>query len=75
VFDDPQVRHRNMLVEVDHPVAGRVKQVGIAIKLSDTPGSIRSLGPYLGQHTDEILSGLGYSPEQIAQLREKGVVV
>lgn len=75
VFRDPQVLHRNMIVEIDHPVVGKVKQVGIAIKLSDTPGTIRNLGPYLGQNTDEILSGLGYSPEEISRLREKGIVV
>jgi crotonobetainyl-CoA:carnitine CoA-transferase CaiB-like acyl-CoA transferase len=74
VFTDPQVLHRHMLVEVGHPEIGKVKQIGIAIKLSETPGSIRSLGPYLGQHTDEVLAKLGYSSQDIAQLRQKGVV-
>ncbi len=74
VLKDPQVRHRQMVVELDHPVAGKIPQIGIAIKLSDTPGSIRSFAPSLGQHTEEILQGLGYQPEAISALRQKGVV-
>ena len=74
VFEDPQVKHREMAVELDHPQAGKVTQAGVAIKLSDTPGSIRSFAPALGQHTDEVLSDVGLSADQIAQLREKHVV-
>lgn len=74
VFEDPQVRHRNMAVELDHPQAGKVTHAGVAIKLSDTPGSIRSFAPSLGEHTDEVLSGVGLSVERIAELREKRVV-
>lgn len=74
VFQDPQVRHRRMAVELDHPVAGKVTQAGVAVKLSDTPGSIRSFAPALGQHTEEVLKGLGYSSEAISALRQKGVV-
>ena len=74
VFQDPQVRHRQMAVELDHPVAGKVTQAGIAVKLSDTPGSIRSFAPALGQSTEEVLRSIGYSAAQIAELREKRVV-
>lgn len=74
VFADPQVRHRKMATEVDHPQAGKVTQIGVALKLSETPGSIRSFAPYLGQHTEEVLEELGYSPQDIAQLREKQVI-
>ncbi len=74
VFADPQVQHREMTVELDHPQAGKVTQAGVAIKLSDTPGSIRSFAPALGQHTDEVLGDVGLSAQQIAQLREKHVV-
>lgn len=74
VFEDPQVKHRQMAVELDHPVAGKVTQAGIAVKLSDTPGSIRSFAPSLGQHTDDVLRGIGYSDAKIAELREKRVV-
>ena len=73
-FQDPQVLHRKMVVEVDHPRLGKVKQVGIPIKLSETPGSIRSVGVPLGEHTREILSGLGFSEQEIASLRDKGAV-
>ena len=48
--------------------------MGIAIKLSDTPGAIRSLPPSTGEHTDEILTGLGYSEQEIGGLREQGVI-
>ena len=73
-FQDPQVLHRQMVVEVEHPKVGKVKQVGIPIKLSNTPGSIRSLGVPLGAHTDEILSNLGYSQQEIATLRNSRAV-
>jgi len=55
-------------------VAGKVTQAGVAVKLSDTPGSIRSFAPSLGQHTEEVLHDLGYSNAKIAELREKQVV-
>ena len=74
VPDDPQVKARKMIVEVEAPGGQKVRQVGISAKLSDTPGSIRSLAPQLGQHTDEILGGLGYSKEQIQKWREEGAI-
>jgi crotonobetainyl-CoA:carnitine CoA-transferase CaiB-like acyl-CoA transferase len=74
VFDDPQVRHRQMLLEHHTDTVGKVHQAGIALKLSDTPGQVRRLGPTLGQHTTEVLTALGYSSEDIAQLRASGVV-
>jgi len=74
VFGDPQVLHRQMVIEVEHPTLGRVKQVGIAPKLSSTPGKVRSLSPLPGEHTDEILRGLGYDPEEIENLRQQGIV-
>ena len=61
LFDDPQLKHRQMVPHLSHPEMGEVPQVGIAIKLSDTPGSIRGFAPWKGQHTDEILAELGYS--------------
>ena len=74
VVNDPQVRQRQMVIEVEHPTEGKVKQVGIAIKLSDTPGKVRSLAPALGEHTEETLKGLGYSEQKIGQLRQEGVI-
>jgi crotonobetainyl-CoA:carnitine CoA-transferase CaiB-like acyl-CoA transferase len=74
VPNDPQVRARKMIVELNGPGGQKVKQVGISVKLSDTPGSIRSLAPQLGQHTDEIVGALGYAKEQIARWREEGAI-
>jgi len=74
VFSDPQVLHRQMVIEVEHPTLGKIKQVGIAPKFSSTPGKVRSLAPLPGEHTDEILQGLGYKREEIENLRQEGVV-
>jgi crotonobetainyl-CoA:carnitine CoA-transferase CaiB-like acyl-CoA transferase len=71
---DPQIRARNMIVEVETPTGEKVKQVGISIKLSETPGSIRSLAPKLGQHTEEVLGELGYSKNDIERWRENGAI-
>lgn len=74
VFQDPQVRHRQMVVEQTHPVAGRIKQTGVPIKLSDTPAQIRTAPPTLGQHTDAILKELGLAPHEVRVLRQDRVV-
>ncbi|MEE9531812.1 MAG: CaiB/BaiF CoA-transferase family protein [Syntrophobacteria bacterium] len=75
VFSDPQVKARAMIEEVPHPTAGTVKLVGTPMKLSKTPCKTMLHPPLLGEHTDEILQDqLGFSPEQIQQLREKGAV-
>ena len=74
VYDDPQVQAREMMVETDHPVAGRVKNIGIPIKLSETPGRFQRPAPTLGQHTDEVLTELGCSDDEIDKLRTGGAV-
>ncbi len=74
VFEDPHTIAREMMVEMDHPVEGRVKGLGIPVKLSETPGEIRRPAPLLGEHTEETLSGLGYSEEEIADLRERKII-
>ena len=71
---DPQVLHRQMVIEVDYPPEGKIKQVGIAVKLSDTPGKVRSSPPLLGEHTEETLAGLGYSKQKIDELRQQGII-
>ncbi|MCF8565301.1 CoA transferase [Alicyclobacillus tolerans] len=73
-FSDPQVLARDMLQTVDHPKAGIVEQIGIPIKLSETPGSIRTAAPELGEHTRLVLEQLGYSTQEIEALKGKGVV-
>ena len=74
VYADPQVRAREMMVETEHPIAGRVKNIGIPIKLSETPGQFQRPAPTLGQHTNEVLTELGCSPEEIDKLRVDGAV-
>ena len=75
VVKDPQVQAREMLVEVNHPSVGRVTVPGVPIKLSETPGSVRTPAPCLGEHTAEILTGwLGLSTEEIEGLRARGVI-
>ncbi len=74
LFNDPQVQHRQMLLEHQSPRLGTVRQVGIGVKLSDTPGRVRNLGPRLGQHTEEVLSQLGYRPREIDRLRQSHVI-
>ncbi|HYB55937.1 MAG TPA: CoA transferase [Alphaproteobacteria bacterium] len=58
LFADPQLRAREMVVEVEHPSAGRMKTLGVPIKLSETPGSVRRPAPRLGEHTAEVLAAL-----------------
>ena len=71
---DPHNRARQMVVEVEHPRLGSVRQVGIGPKLSETPGRVRTTAPRAGQHTDEVLVSLGYTREQIEGLRTSGTV-
>ena len=70
----PQVAHRNMIQEVQHPTIGSMKVLGVPMKLAETPGSIRMAPPLLGQHTIEVLNDLGYSDQEIQQLRESDVI-
>jgi formyl-CoA transferase len=61
-------------VEIEHPTAGTVKNIGIPVKLSETPGAIRMPAPTLGQHTDELLVAFGYAEADIRRFRKNGVV-
>lgn len=74
VIEDPQVIARKMIVEVEHPIAGKLKTPGIPIKLSDTPGKIRNVSPILGEHTAEILKEiLEYDNEKIEELKRENI--
>lgn len=73
-FADPHVVARDMVVDVADPRYGTVRQAGIAIKLSETPGQIRHVGPVPGEQTDTVLEALGYSADARAQLRHAGTV-
>jgi crotonobetainyl-CoA:carnitine CoA-transferase CaiB-like acyl-CoA transferase len=68
------VRAREMVVELDQPGAGPVRQLGMPIKFGRTPGQVRAPGPVLGEHTDEVLAGLGYSDSEVAALKDSGAV-
>ena len=74
IFADPQVLHREMVKELDHPKAGKIKVTGIPIKLSDTPGEVETAPPVLGQHTQEVLTELGYSDQDLEKLKQENVI-
>jgi len=74
VVNDPQLLSRDMFPEFEHPTEGKVRQLGMPIKLSETPAKFRSFAPFIGQHTEEILQGLGYSEQQIEELRKSGAI-
>lgn len=69
---DPQMYANDYIVEFNHPARGSEKRVGIPVKLSRTPGAIRSPAPELGQHTEEVLLELGYTWQDIEKLRMEG---
>ncbi|MFX0137867.1 MAG: CoA transferase, partial [Candidatus Hodarchaeota archaeon] len=72
--EDPQIKARNMVVEMDHPRFGKIQNIVSPIKYSRTPLKIRELAPKLGQHTKEILKSLGHSDEEIRDFKKKGVI-
>ena len=73
LIDDEQVTSNQLVVELDHSVAGRLKMVAPCVSMSDTPLEATSASPALGEHSSEILSGLGYTGEEIQRLRDGGV--
>ena len=74
MFDHPQVLAEGLVTTLEHPVVGRYRTMTKPIKLSDTPGPEQSAAPTFGQHGDEILAEHGFTPAQIAALRERGIV-
>ena len=75
VFQAPQVLQRDMLIEVDHPTAGKVRMAGIPVKFSVTPAAVRMPPPLLGEHNDEILkTWLGMSTASIDELKKEKVI-
>lgn len=74
VLTDPQVLHREMVLETNHPTIGKLKMLGFPMNFSETPCSIRLAPPLLGQHTTEILNELGYTGEDIKVFKEKGII-
>lgn len=74
MLENEQYQAREAIVELPHPVFGKVKMQNAFPKLSETPGAVRWPGPDLGQHTDEVLAEVGLSADEVAGLRAKGVV-
>jgi formyl-CoA transferase/CoA:oxalate CoA-transferase len=75
VFDDPQLAAREMATDINHGTVGPLRILGTPLKLSATPGCLRTPPPVLGEHTDRVLTGdLGMSREDVAALRSRGVV-
>jgi|AP82_1055514.scaffolds.fasta_scaffold10918_3 crotonobetainyl-CoA:carnitine CoA-transferase CaiB-like acyl-CoA transferase len=74
VFSDPQLLHRKMFVEMPHPTLGSIKQTGLPIKFSLTPGALDRHPPLLGEHNGELLKELGYSEADIQRLTEQEVI-
>jgi len=73
IAEEPSLRKTGTIVEVDHPVRGKYLTVGNPIKLSDSPTDV-TRSPLLGEHTEEVMAELGYSPEQIGALRATGAI-
>jgi len=72
-FEDPHVKARELLLHVDHPVEGRIPQLGFPVKFSATPGRITAPPPTRGEHTREVLRSLGLTDERIDELKRQGV--
>ena len=74
--DDPQIAENKMIIEWEHPVAGKIRTTGIPFRLSETPGGVFMPPPALGQHTNDILRDVGgYEEGEIEELRSMGAVV
>ncbi len=73
-LNDPHVRARDMVVEIDHPIIGPMKTLGLPLKSTGELTAIRKPAPWLGQHSDEVLKSIGYGKQDIAGLFESGVV-
>ena len=74
VYADPHVQSREMAVPLEHPKSGSIHNIGVAVKLSDTPGSVRTPAPILGQHSEEVLTQFGYADKDVAAFRDAGVL-
>jgi len=74
VLADPQLAARHMVEQVNHPTLGPISVTGVPVKLSDTPGAVRSAPPTLGQHTEAILGELGFRREEVEAFRRGGTV-
>lgn len=71
-FDSEHGKHRQMKIEIDHPLEGKIPNIGFAVKMQGTPQQIRRHPPLLGEHTQEVLEQAGFTPQEIESLKEQG---
>jgi crotonobetainyl-CoA:carnitine CoA-transferase CaiB-like acyl-CoA transferase len=74
LFADPQIQARQMVAEIEHATIGALRVLGLPVKLSDTPGAVRTPPPRLGEHTDAVLHDFGFSDDAIADFRRQKVI-
>jgi crotonobetainyl-CoA:carnitine CoA-transferase CaiB-like acyl-CoA transferase len=74
LFADPQIHAREMVAQLEHATIGSLRVLGVPVKLSDTPGAVRTPPPRLGEHTDAVLQDLGFNAAAIADLRRQKVI-
>jgi crotonobetainyl-CoA:carnitine CoA-transferase CaiB-like acyl-CoA transferase len=74
LFADPQIQARQMVAGIEHATIGDLRVLGVPVKLSDTPGAVRTPPPRLGEHTDAVLRDFGFSDDAIADLRRQKVI-
>ena len=74
LFADPQIHAREMVAQLEHATIGPLRMLGVPVKLSDTPGAVRTPPPRLGEHTDAVLQDLGFNAAAIADLRRQKVI-
>ena len=74
MHNDPQTKARDMVPEVEHPIAGKMQTLGLPVKFSNTPGGVHSAAPLLGEHTREVLMEVGYDEEEAKRLIGSGAV-
>jgi crotonobetainyl-CoA:carnitine CoA-transferase CaiB-like acyl-CoA transferase len=74
MFEDPQIKAREMVVEMEHPLIDNLQLTGSPLKLSITPVTMRKHPPILGEHTELLLERIGYNMEEIARLKENNII-